>query len=133
MNTAIAVKALIFDQDTVLTIKRRDDDVHKPGAWDIPGGRLGPGENPYEGLAREISEETALAVDIHEPVGVQHFSRDDGQQITMLIFSCSPKSTAVALSEEHTAYEWISIEEAKQRLLHYDQEFATYRKLVNKP
>jgi len=30
---------------------------HKPGTWDIPGGRLELGEDPFLGLKRETHEE----------------------------------------------------------------------------
>jgi len=40
-NFRIAVKSFIVNEkNELLLIKRRDDDVHKPGAWEIPGGRL---------------------------------------------------------------------------------------------
>jgi len=35
-----AVKAFIVDDNLLFIIKRSDKDVHKPGIWEIPGGRL---------------------------------------------------------------------------------------------
>lgn len=64
------------------------------------------GENPYEGLKRETQEEVGLEIDIQLPVDVQFFTRDDGQQITMLIFLCLPLTTQVRLSAEHQAFAW---------------------------
>ena len=113
----VAVKAFIVNpNDELLIIKRRDNDVHKPGVWDIPGGRLELGENPFDGLKREAKEEIGLDIDILNPLRVHHFTRDDGQNITMLTFLCRPLSGHVNLSEEHTEYAWTPMEIVKEKL-----------------
>lgn len=35
-----------------------------PDCWDVPGGHLEPGEDPVDGLVRELSEELGVAVDL---------------------------------------------------------------------
>lgn len=105
-SPAIAVKACVIQDGQLLLIQRRSNDVHRPNTWDIPGGRLEVGENPYDGLRRETREEVGLEIEIQLPVDVQFFTRDDGQQITMLIFSCTPVSSTVRLSAEHQAFAW---------------------------
>ncbi len=72
----IAVKAFIIEEDKALLLQRRSDDIHSPGKWDIPGGRLKYAENPLIGLAREVKEETGLDIVIKMPLHVQHFTRD---------------------------------------------------------
>ena len=109
MNFAVAVKSFIVSDGKLLIIKRRSNDVHKPGQWDIPGGRLGEGENPFEGIRRETKEEVGIDISIVAPLDIHHFSRDDGQRITMIIFACTPMDTNVKLSEEHTEYRWEDI------------------------
>jgi len=52
-NFRVAAKSFVIKDNHLLLIKRRPNDVHKPGVWEIPGGRLEPGENPFEGLKRE--------------------------------------------------------------------------------
>ncbi|HLD43595.1 MAG TPA: NUDIX domain-containing protein [Candidatus Nanoarchaeia archaeon] len=108
---AIAVKSFIVnDANQLLLLKRRANDPHKPGTWDIPGGRLDSGEDPLAGLLRETAEETHLPVTVVGPLGVHHFTRDDGQRITMLIFLCRAMATDVELSEEHTEYRWAALD-----------------------
>lgn len=110
MNFAVAVKALILHEGTVLLLKRRSNDVHKPGRWDIPGGRLATGENPISGLERECLEEAGLQVTVVAPVGTDHFVRDDGQTITMIIFLCESSNAAhIQLSEEHVEFKWVPL------------------------
>ncbi|MBI4019837.1 MAG: NUDIX domain-containing protein [Candidatus Aenigmarchaeota archaeon] len=110
-NFRVAVKAFTVDGGKVLLVKRREDDVHKPDDWDIPGGRLGMGENPFEGLKREMHEETGIGIDILLPFHVQHFTRDDGQKITMIIFLCRPLSAEVRLSHEHHDHMWVPLQD----------------------
>ncbi len=105
----IAVKAFIVKDGKALLIKRRSNDVHKPGEWDIPGGRLDSGEDPRVGVKREALEEVGLEIDIQLPIDIHHFTRDDGQQITMIIFLCQLDSGSIELSEEHSEFSWISV------------------------
>lgn len=105
----IAVKACIVAEAKILLIQRRKNDPHKPGTWDIPGGRLEIAEDPQLGLKREVREEVGLEIDIVLPVAVQHFTRDDGQKITMLIFLCRPHGIRVKLSHEHIDQHWVSL------------------------
>lgn len=109
-NFRIAVKSFIVKDNKVLLLKRRQNDPHKAGTWDIPGGRLELGENPFEGIKRETKEETNLDIDVHMPLDIHHFTRDDGQQITMLIFLCNTPTNNITLSEEHTDHNWQPIE-----------------------
>jgi mutator protein MutT len=118
---ALAVKALIVNEkNQTLLIKRRPNDVHSPGVWEVPGGRLDAGESPFGGLKRETLEETGLEIDIRQPLNVRHFTRDDGQRITLIVFLCSPMFPSagggVVLSEEHTEYEWADTKEAKEKI-----------------
>ncbi len=107
-NPGIAVKALIINKrGKVLLIKRDENDSHKPGTWDFPGGRLEPGENPFEGLRRETMEETGLDIEVKSPLNIHHFTRDDGQVITMITFLCIVKADEVSLSSEHTEFAWL--------------------------
>lgn len=119
MKHAIAVKALIVDSGRVLLIKRNDDDSHCPEIWEVPGGRLGEGEDPFEGLKREVREETGLEVSVGSPLQVHHFTRDDGRPITMMVFACSLESGELACGGEHSHCEWIPLEDCKSKLSKY--------------
>ena len=60
--------ALCVDDGRVLLARR----AHPPfkGFWDIPGGFLDEGENPLDGLRRELKEETGLAVEPERFLGI---------------------------------------------------------------
>ena len=103
----VAAKAFIIQDGKVLLLKRRANDIHRSGEWDIPGGRLEPGEDPFLGVKRETKEESHLDIEIVLPLDIHHFVRQDGQKITMIIFLCTPLSDDIVLSEEHTEYKWV--------------------------
>jgi 8-oxo-dGTP diphosphatase len=129
-NFRIAVKAFIVDKGKLLIMRRRDDEVHYAGKWDIPGGRLELGEDPVEGLRRETKEETNLDIEILLPIGTRNFTRDDGQRITMIIFLCRPLSGDMVLSkEQHVEYKWVDAtkkEEHPSWLVSTSENFLKY-------
>ncbi|MBI4175697.1 MAG: NUDIX domain-containing protein [Candidatus Aenigmarchaeota archaeon] len=109
-NFRLAVKAFIVKDGKLLLIRRRWDDVHKPDKWDIPGGRLEPGEDPFEGLKREVKEEINMdGLETLMPIEIKHFTRDDGQKITMIIFLCRISPGKIGLSKEHREYRWVDL------------------------
>jgi 8-oxo-dGTP diphosphatase len=116
MEARNAAKAFIFHERKLLLIKRRPDDIQTPGIWEGPGGRIEQGENPVEGLKREVKEETGLEIQVVIPFSTKQFTRKDGQIITLIIFLCKSESAEVKLSEEHTEFAWIEIEKAKEVL-----------------
>lgn len=109
-NFRNAAKAFIVRNGKLFMMRRRANDPHKPGELDIPGGRLEVGEDPYDGLRREVIEEIKGEVEILMPLDIKHFVRDDGQKITMIIFLCKLLSDEINLSEEHTEHRWLDLE-----------------------
>jgi len=122
VNFRVAVKTFIVKDGKLFVVKRASDDVQKPNVWEIPGGRLDLGEDPFLGIIREIKEETGMYIDVVYPMSVRHFERDDGQIITMIIFLCKPKNDFVKLSEEHSQFEWVEIENCKEKLTKFFHE-----------
>ena len=117
---AIAVKSMIVNDGKLLILKRASNDVHKPGIWEIPGGRIKTGEDLILGLKRETKEETGLDIEVNREISVRHFRRDDLQEIEMHIFLCNAINVRdIKLSEEHSEYEWIEIEKCKEKLTEF--------------
>lgn len=111
----LAVKAFIVSEKKILLVKRAEDDVQKPGIWEIPGGRLELGEDPIIGLIREVREETGLYVRPSVPLTVRHFVRDDGQIVTMIVFFCKISGGDLTkLSDEHSAFDWVELEKCRE-------------------
>lgn len=104
-----AAKAIIVKDNKILLIRRRLNDVHSPGKWDIPGGRLEEGEDLHTGLRRETIEESNLEIEIVKELEVHHFNRDDGQPIKLTIFYCKFTGGELRLSEEHIEFKWVNL------------------------
>ncbi len=62
----------VIDGDSVLLV----EDFRSPGEWKLPSGRIELGETPREGVARELEEETGLAVD---PADLVYFFDEAGE------------------------------------------------------
>ncbi len=50
---------IILRENRVL-VARREEGTHLAGLWEFPGGAVRPGEDPEEGLRREIEEELSI-------------------------------------------------------------------------
>src|SRR5882672_9525110 len=59
------VAAAVTDQQGRVLIAQRPPGKHLAGMWEIPGGKLEPGEGRGHGLARELREE--LGIEIRDP------------------------------------------------------------------
>ncbi|PIZ51796.1 NUDIX domain-containing protein [Candidatus Woesearchaeota archaeon CG_4_10_14_0_2_um_filter_33_13] len=120
INFRVAAKSFVINNNNqVLLIKRRSNDVMKPGMWEIPGGRLELGEDPHQGVIRETKEETNLDIDVKQIMDVRHFTRSDDQTITMLVFLCKALNEDVKLSEEHQDFKWMPVEKAKEQITEF--------------
>jgi 8-oxo-dGTP pyrophosphatase MutT (NUDIX family) len=127
MDFRVAAKAFIVRDGKLLTMKRRADDPHKPGAVDIPGGRLEPGESPFEGLKREVKEEINGEIEIMQPLSVRYFTRQDGQTITLIIFLCKLLSEEIKLSYEHSEFSWVDLSAFDQIPEFFSEAITNYR------
>lgn len=96
---------------------------YKKGYWDLPKGKLEPGETNMEAARRELKEESDLDADIFE--GFQDtlsytFRDKEGEliykQVTFFVGESYTKS--VSISDEHIGFIWLSIDEAV-RLANY--------------
>ena len=67
--TRLAAYAWCEDGDAVL-LARIAPGYPDTGFWTLPGGGLDFGEDPADGVLRELREETGLAGRIEEPAGI---------------------------------------------------------------
>ncbi|HLC54551.1 MAG TPA: NUDIX domain-containing protein [Candidatus Nanoarchaeia archaeon] len=133
-----SVKAFIVDsRNHVLILKRALSDPERPYFFEIPGGRLNPHEDLFIGLRREIKEETGLDIEPLFPLSVRHFTRKDGEVISLLSFVCTPLSSQVTLSSEHADFIWLDLSQPLDSYLSYFpdcfylHEIDTFKKFID--
>jgi len=124
--------AIIFKNDdnnenkTKLLIIQRAKDDHWPNFWEIPRGKVEPGESIVNGLKREVKEETNLDIDI-----IQYFNKFNyitmnhgiiDRVSTQYNFICKLKDNnqEVKLSHEHQNYKWISYDAEAELYLNHE-------------
>jgi 8-oxo-dGTP diphosphatase len=66
--TVIVVGAAILDGDRLLAAQRKAP-PELAGGWELPGGKVDPGETEQEALVRECREELGVVVRLLERVG----------------------------------------------------------------
>lgn len=113
----VGVKALIFnDEGLCLLLKRAKPYVgQKICKWDIPGGRIIPGEKTEKALKREIKEETGLVLEkINKILAVQDILRVKGKHTVRVTYQAQCKLGKIKLdSGEHSVYQWVSVSDLK--------------------
>jgi 8-oxo-dGTP diphosphatase len=116
----VAAKAVITDKDGKVLLLREASSYEEGtniGRFDVPGGRLNPGESYNEGLLREVKEETGLEVEPLYPIYVGEWKpviKGQPTHIFAIFTVCRALSGDVKLSEDHDKYIWVSPEELSE-------------------
>lgn len=109
----LVAKAIIFDQqDRVLILHRSEVErkTIRSHGFDFPGGGLEVDETILEGLAREVFEETGLVTEVVAPASV-HDEIQNEKHLVIIKFACNNPKGDLLLSEEHDAYDWVSLQQ----------------------
>lgn len=118
---ALAAKAVIIRDNKALILRRSEKEIkssyiNKNEPWDLPGGSIRYTENSFEGLLREIKEETALKVRIIKPIRVFDAIKTR-VHMTIVTYVCEYRDGEVVLSDEHERFYWVTAKEAESMKL----------------
>lgn len=95
----LVVAALVRDRERRTLLTRRRADQPMPLKWELPGGKLEPGESPAEALTRELEEELGCRASIGRVDDIV-FHRYPDFDLLMLVYRCEldgvPQPRAVA-------------------------------------
>ena len=93
MSVQEIVLAAIVDARGRMLVQPRAGDPALAGTWELPGGKVGPGEDHAAALAREVEEETGVAVRVGElAVALCHAYPD--RRVALHAYLCEPVGNA---------------------------------------
>ena len=107
MKLLLVVACALIDADSRVLIAQRPEGKAMAGLWEVPGGKMEPGERPEETLIRELHEELGIAVKepCLAPLTFASFAYDDFHLMMPLWVCRRWEGTVVA--REHTALKWV--------------------------
>jgi 8-oxo-dGTP diphosphatase len=101
------VGAVIQHGDKVLLLKRPTDDF-MGDIYELPSGKVEPGEGLDEALVRETQEETDLVVArIREYLGSFDYLSGSGKKSRQFNFAVDVEAHEPVVLTEHDAYMWV--------------------------
>ncbi|KNF09547.1 ADP-ribose pyrophosphatase [Gottschalkia purinilytica] len=127
----IVTKALVFKGNEILILKRASKSKFGKDLWDIPGGKLNFGEEPLEGLLREIYEETSLSISPKSIIDVSSgIDNEKGIQYVTITYLCDYVSGEVRLNDENKEFAWANIKNMKDynKMYYLEQSLDKYLK-----
>ena len=104
MKRIEVVAAIIRKGDRIFATQRGYGDWKD--WWELPGGKIEPGESPQEALIREIREELDTEIGIDKYLTTIEWDYPQFH-LTMHCYMCSLLSEALHLNE-HEAARWLS-------------------------
>lgn len=123
---SVSKSIIVNDERKILLLRRTASDDRRPNEWDIPGGHVDEGELPPEAAARETAEEAGIQVEVRDLVLVYAMTEvpKDGLSVTWLFHRGHTAESDVTLSEEHSEFQWVSLDEALTMITYHRQNKA---------
>ena len=108
------VGGIVRSEDGRLLLVLRGQEPAK-GTWSVPGGRVDPGESDAAATAREVLEETAVAVQVGRLAGTVERDAPGGGVYVIRDYLCRPVagSTVVRAGDDAADARWFSVEELR--------------------
>ena len=115
---ATAAMCILYDKEKGLLLERRADN----GMWCVPGGAIELGETLEQALAREVREETSLAIadpvlfDVQASVHMVYPNQDE-VYYTDVVYIVEKYTGALKPDRESTELKWFGLDELPDNIM----------------
>ncbi|MFF3432195.1 NUDIX hydrolase [Streptomyces sp. NPDC002602] len=107
--TSLVAAAVVTDTGRVLLLRRKADD-YMGGHWEIPSGKVDPGETILDAASRETGEETGLTVSsVDRYLGHFDYENSRGTTTRQFNFAVTVTETGPILLTEHDLHQWATL------------------------
>lgn len=121
MNQRIAVRAIIRKDEKTLLLRRANGRQTILGKYELPGGKLGYGEQPEDALGRHLKSEADLTIQTAQVFDVltyiDHDDRDIQYVFILYLVSLGVGGSTIALSQNYDKYLWKKMSDIHQEEL----------------
>jgi len=115
---------IVENRPEFLLFKRAKGKIYQ-GQWRMIGGKVNPGETSWQGALRELKEETGLVPTMFWTIpSVNTFYEHKSDTVHHIPAFAAEIETdqQPILDDEHTEYEWLSLEQAVRRISWPEQQ-----------
>jgi 8-oxo-dGTP diphosphatase len=106
-NLIVVAGALIADAKLLVAQRNRPPEL--AGLWELPGGKVAPGETDEQALARELHEELGVGVTVGARLGADVPLSDAVTLRAYRVFSVF--SDEAPQAHDHHAVRWVGVDE----------------------
>ena len=108
-NIVLLVAAGVLIERGRVLLSQRKAGSHLAGLWELPGGKVEPGEPPKAALVRELREELGIEVLVGDPFEVT-FHRYGPTQVLILFFSVT-RTAGEPHAQDVADVKWASLQD----------------------
>jgi len=125
-NSQFEVVNCHIEYDGAILFLKRHENKPEGGTWCVPGGKLDPGEGPWDAVRRELEEETGIVLKADDDITFvkKVYVRFPKYDFVCHVFILRLKQQhdPVLRLDEHTAYAWFTPTEALTKPLIQDED-----------
>lgn len=121
----VSIKGVIIRNAQVVLLK------NERAEWELPGGKLEPGESPEVCVVREIAEELCLDVEVQRILDSWVYEITPAVRVLIVTYGCRERTYQTpVLSHEHKQLGWFPVHEVaglpmpsgyKRSIAHWDR------------
>ena len=111
MSRIVVVAAALIDDGPPPRVlaARRAYPAELAGRWELPGGKVDPGESETDALVRECAEELGVAIEIGERLG-SDLTTVDGAML-LRVWCARIVDGATPIAHEHAELRWLDADQ----------------------